>query len=74
MLIKYADGVALVGCLKDFQSLNTYFNFVNFKSQIGSYMQLNISKTKEMRFKYLGTEIDSQFSFDKHSDSVFKKA
>ncbi len=25
-------------------------------------------------FKYLGTEIDSQFSFDKHSDNVFKKA
>ncbi len=25
-------------------------------------------------FKCLGTEIDSQFSFDKHSDNVFKKA
>lgn len=25
-------------------------------------------------FKYLGTEIDSQFKFDKHSESVFKKA
>ncbi len=99
-LRKYTDDMALVGRVKDIQSLDTYLKFVNYITiwTEESFLQLNISKTKEMccgansvqafcepllvngeeveqvgSFKYLGTEIDSQFSFDKHSDNVFKK-
>ncbi len=50
MFIKYADDMALVGCVKDIQSLDTYLNFVNYITiwTEESSLQLNISKTKEM--------------------------
>ncbi len=49
-LIKYADDMALVGRVKDIQSLDTYLNFVNYITiwTEESFLQLNISKTKEM--------------------------
>lgn len=99
MLIKYADDMSLVGCVKDTQTLDNYFTFVNFLTAWteDSSLELIISKTREMRCgadkahtifkplllngdeveqvgssKYLGTEINSNFSFEKHSESIFK--
>lgn len=51
-LIKYADDMALVGRLKDEETLSKYFTQVDllnewFKS---SFLQLNVGKTKEMIF------------------------
>ena len=51
-LIKYADDMALVGCLKDDFSLSQYFLQIDslncqFKS---SFLELNIAKTKELVF------------------------
>ena len=51
-LIKYADDMALVGCLKDDYSLSQYFLQIDslncqFKS---SFLELNIAKTKELIF------------------------
>ena len=52
LIIKYADDMALVGCLNDDFSLSQYFLQIDslncqFKS---SFLELNIAKTKELVF------------------------
>ena len=44
-LIKYADDMALVACLKDDYSLSQYFLQIKL-----SFLKLNIAKTKELVF------------------------
>ena len=49
-LIKFADDIALVACLKDEQSLSSYFNFIgHLISWLDeSYLKLYVKKTKEL--------------------------
>ena len=52
-LIKFADDMALVARLKDEQSLSIYFEFIeNLITWFdGSYLKLNVQKTKEILFE-----------------------
>ena len=100
-LVKFADDMALVARLQDENSLAENFlqlDVLNswFKE---SFLDLNISKTKELvfdsrkekepfipvtidqqsvevvsSFKYLGTVVDSKFSFNDNVVYVYKKA
>ena len=52
-LVKFADDMALVACLKDEKSLKEYFDYIDFLiSWFGdSFLKLNVQKTKELYFE-----------------------
>ena len=52
-LIKFADDMALIARLKNEHSLSQYFDFVNFLANWfdSSFLELNITKTKELCFE-----------------------
>ncbi len=103
-LIKYADDMALVAGLQDARcpSYSQHINQITTWFE-HSFLDLNVSKTKEMylgerigaegtgsifrpvsmrgegmvqvtEFKYLGTIIDNNLTFQGNADSIYKKA